>query len=423
MTDIATTDEFLQLIDAPDVRIVDARPTAAFNGWRFGDETRTGHVRGAIACPVTWLELADETRLRSMLLAGPITPAHRVVVYGEDAHDAGRLAKQLETLGYREVYRFGGGFAALAADERVVVDRLARYDRLVYPQWLCDLVEGRPVERRPDRDPVLLHANFGVPEEYAEGHIPGAVFLDTNVLESSETWNRRSPAELDAAMRALGITFGTPVILYGRDSAADPEEQVPGKRIGQIAATRAAVILTYAGVGDVRVLDGGYNAWVAAGFDVEEELRLPEPVEAFGAAIPARPDVIVDFEEAEDLVADPQGVLVSIRSWAEHVGETSGYSYIDETGDIPGAVWGNCGDSAYDMQHYRSIDNTMKSYPEIAADWSDAGITPEKRVAFYCGTGWRASEAWFYAYLMGWPQVALYDGGWFEWKNRMLQDD
>ena len=67
------------------------------------------------------------------------------------------------------------------------------------------------------------------------------------------------------------------------------------------------------------------------------------------------------------------------------------------------------------MQHYRNLDNTMRPYPEIAANWQDAGITPNKRIAFYCGTGWRASETWFYAQLMGWPNTAVYDGGWFEW--------
>ena len=38
-------------------------------------------------------------------------------------------------------------------------------------------------------------------------------------------------------------------------------------------------------------------------------------------------------------------------------------------------------------------------------------------MAFYCGTGWRASETWFYAHLMGWPRIAVYDGGWHEWSR------
>jgi len=67
------------------------------------------------------------------------------------------------------------------------------------------------------------------------------------------------------------------------------------------------------------------------------------------------------------------------------------------------------------MDHYRNIDNTMRSYHDIAARWRAWSVTPDKRVAFYCGTGWRASEAFFYAYLMRWPTIAVYDGGWWAW--------
>ena len=69
------------------------------------------------------------------------------------------------------------------------------------------------------------------------------------------------------------------------------------------------------------------------------------------------------------------------------------------------------------MQHYRNLDNTMRPYPEITANWEGAGITPDKRAAFYCGTGWRASETWFYAHLIGWNNIAVYDGGWYEWSR------
>ena len=139
---------------------------------------------------------------------------------------------------------------------------------------------------------------------------------------------------------------------------------------------------------------------------------------SFGAPIPLRPEVIVDLAEAKQILADPDGAaLVSVRTWAEHVGEASGYNYIAPTGRIAGDVWGNCGSDAYHMQHYRTVDNTMRPYPEIAANWRRAGITADKWVAFYCGTGWRASETWFYAYLMGWSRIAVYDGGWFEWSR------
>ena len=160
----------------------------------------------------------------------------------------------------------------------------------------------------------------------------------------------------------------------------------------------------------------GYDWWVQAGNPVETTERLPEPVEAFGASIPVRPEVIVDIAEAKEIIADPEGAaLVSVRTWREHIGQVSGYNYIGPAGRIKGDVWGNCGSDAYHMQHYRNVDNTMREYPEITANWAEAGITADKWVAFYCGTGWRASETWFYAYLQGWERIAVYDGGWFEW--------
>ena len=160
------------------------------------------------------------------------------------------------------------------------------------------------------------------------------------------------------------------------------------------------------------------TAWLGAGYPLETDIRTPNPVSDFGTTISAHPEYFIDYEEAVDLIADPDGVLVSIRSRAENLGETSGYNYIEQLGDIPGAVWGNCGDSAYDMQFYRNIDNTMRDFNEVTSRWEDVGITPDKKVAFYCGTGWRASETFFYGYLMGWPNVAIYDGGWYEWSRR-----
>jgi thiosulfate/3-mercaptopyruvate sulfurtransferase len=216
----------------------------------------------------------------------------------------------------------------------------------------------------------------------------------------------------------LGITRDTTVVVYGRDTEGDANEKWPGRRAGQIAATRALMILRYAGVDDVRLLDGGYDWWVQAGFELESINRDPTPVPAFGAQIPLRPEVIVDIDEAKAILADAQGAaLVSVRTWKEHIGKVSGYNYIGPAGRIAGDVWGNCGTDAYHMQHYRNVDNTMRAYPEIAANWAEAGISAEKWVAFYCGTGWRASETWFYAYLQDWPRIAVYDGGWFEWSQ------
>jgi len=99
---------------------------------------------------------------------------------------------------------------------------------------------------------------FAFPEEYEDGHLPGAVYLDTNQLEdSSNDWNRRIPAEIEAILLPLGISHDTTAVLYGRDTVGDPNEKWTGRRAEQIGATRAAAILMYAGVKDFRLLDGG----------------------------------------------------------------------------------------------------------------------------------------------------------------------
>ena len=413
-----TTDELRLRLDDPALTIVDVRPLAAYNGWRHRGAVRGGHVPGAVAFPTAWLRTVDEPEVDRLLRSKRIETGRSIVVYGHGPDDAVPLASRLIAAGVDDVRVYEAGWSAWAADDALPVERLPNYDKLVHIDWLRDLLAGERPEAAPAGRHLLFHVNFGVPEEYAEAHIPGAHYLDTNWLESPATWNRRSPAELDHALRSLGITADTTVILYGRDTEGDANEKWPGRRAGQIAATRAALILRYAGVDDVRLLDGGYDWWVREGNPVETTPRQPASVPEFGVPIPLRPELIADIEEAKSIIADRDGAaLVSVRTWKEHIGRVSGYNYIGPAGRIAGDVWGNCGSDAYHMQHYRNVDNTMRAYPEIAANWAGAGITSDKWVAFYCGTGWRASETWFYAWLQGWPRIAVYDGGWFEWSQ------
>ncbi len=408
MTSISSisSSELQARLHDPDLTIVDVRPLAAYNGWRLHDESRGGHIPGAVAFPSAWLHSVDQAEIERLLHAKQIVAGRTVVVYG-DGLEAAAFTAKLQSVGLGDVRVLQDGFTAWAADEARPVDRLAKHAKLVHIEWLRQVLRGESPEAAPGHGKFLLfHVNFGVPEEYAEGHIAGALYL------------RRSPEAIDAALRSLGITRDTTVVVYGRDTEGEANEKWPGRRAGQIAATRALMILRYAGVDDVRLLDGGYDWWVQAGYPLETVAREPSPVESFGAEVPLRPEVIVDIEEAKEILADPQGAaLVSVRTWKEHIGAVSGYNYIGPAGRIAGDVWGNCGTDSYHMQHYRNVDNTMRAYPELTANWAEAGITPDKWVAFYCGTGWRASETWFYAYLQDWPRIAVYDGGWFEWSK------
>ena len=422
-SDFCTRAELRGRLGDRDLRVVDVRPLPAYNGWRLDEEPRGGHLPGAAALPARWLNSLDAVDLEQLLDAKGIVPGGETVLYGARPADVATVKARLASIGHARVRTYEQGWVEWSADPSLPVESLPNYDKLVHPHWLQQLLDGGRPEAAPAGRFLLFHVNFGVPEEYEEDHLPGALYLDTNQLENPLDWNRRPPEVLEEAVRSLGITHDTTVILYGRDTEGHADEKWPGRRAGQIAATRAALILHYCGVDDIRLLDGGYDAWVQAGNPLETIRREPEPVSSFGVGIPQRPEAIVDIDEAKQILSDPESAaLVSVRTWNEHIGKDSGYNYIGPAGRIAGDVWGNCGTDAYHMQHYRNLDNTMRAYPEIAANWEEAGITADKHVAFYCGTGWRASETWFYAHLMGWRRIAVYDGGWFEWSRNPIDN-
>ena len=80
-------------------------------------------------------------------------------------------------------------------------------------------------------------------------------------------------------------------------------------------------------------------------------------------------------------------------------------------------MWGYGGSDPYKMQDFRNFDQTKRAAGEIKKMWHKIGITPDRMIAFYCGTGWRAREAFFYVHLMRYKQISVYDGGWLEWSR------
>ncbi|HKJ92875.1 MAG TPA: rhodanese-like domain-containing protein, partial [Longimicrobiales bacterium] len=339
------------------------------------------------------------------------------VLYGYDDAETEPVARLFQRSGYDDVRVYHDFVREWCPDENLPMERLPRYRHLVSADWLKQALDEGAAPEWDGGRVVLCHAHYRNRGDYEEGHIPGAVALDTLELESPETWNRRTPAEVGEALEGLGITHDTTVVLYGRFSFPDNDDPFPGSAAGHLAAFRCAFIMLWAGVRDVRILNGGLQSWKDAGYAVAEEESERHPVADFGADIPGSPELAVDLPEAKRILAADDANLVSVRSWREYIGEVSGYNYIEKKGRIPGSVFGDCGTDAYHMENYRNLDHTTREYGEIAAAWVAAGITPEKHNAFYCGTGWRGSEAFFNAWLMGWPRVSVYDGGWFEWSN------
>jgi len=395
-------------------KIIDVRPVDAYNGWKHRSEARGGHIQSAKSLPAKWTNYIDWLEI---VRSKKIAPQDALVLYGRDNDQTEIVASQFEKAGYPNVGVYHGFDGEWSARSEMPMENLPRYEHLISARWLKNLVSnGVAPEYRGDKY-VICHAHYRNRNDYEKGHIPGAVDLDTNSLESPETWNRRSPQDIKRAIEKLGIAHDTTVILYGRFSFPDMDDPFPGSSAGHLGAFRCAFIMMYAGVRDVRMLNGGLQAWTDEGYPTTTEETEKLPVADFGAKIPACPGLVVDLPEAKEILKSPDKNLVCMRSWREFIGEVSGYHYIEKKGRIPGAVFGNCGSDAYHMENYRNPDHTTREYHEIEGMWSEAGVTPDKHNAFYCGTGWRASEAFFNAWLMAWPSISVFDGGWFEWSS------
>ncbi len=409
-----STNKLLEYVHDKSAVIIDTRTVDAYNGWQLQNENRGGHIKGARSLPAKWCNYIDWIEI---VRSKEILPKHKIIVYGYAENEIKTVTKMFLRAGYPDVNIYSNFVTEWILNESLPMENLKHYKQLVSANWVKSLTSGDTPAEYSNSKYVVCHVHYRNPDAYSEGHIPGAISIDTNELESSETWNRRSPDELKVALEKHGITADTTVVLYGRFSFPDNDDPFPGSSAGHLGAIRCAFIMMYAGVKDVRVLNGGIQSWKDAGFEISTDETLPIPVSDFGAAIPGQPDLAVDVPEAKEILASKNAELVSVRSWPEWIGEVSGYNYIKQKGRIPGAVFGNCGTDAYHMENYRNVDHTTREFHEIAKIWAEVGITPDKHLAFYCGTGWRGSEAFFNAWLMGWQRVSVFDGGWFEWSN------
>ena len=409
-----TTRELSILIEKPETRIIDVRPVDAYNGWPFQKEARGGHIKNARSLPVKWIKYLDWIEV---VRSKQIQPEHHIIVYGYDDIYSVEVAMRLLRSGYNHVSVYNSFVKEWSGNTELPMQYLERFRQMVPPQWVDLLISGGQPLYYTNNKYVVVHAHYRNRDAYLSGHIPGAIDMDTLAVEAPETWNRRTPVELKMTFEEHGITADTSVVIYGKFMSPDTKDPFPGSAAGDIGAIRCAFIMMYAGVKDVRVLNGGFQSWQDEGFEISYADEPKVPVPEFGAAIPVHPEFAVDTPEARQIIADPVAELVCVRSWPEFTGEVSGYNYIEKKGRIPGAIFADCGSDAYHMENYRNFDQTSREYHEIAENWIKSGITPDKHLAFYCGTGWRGSEAWFNAWLMGWPRVSVYDGGWFEWSN------
>lgn len=385
--------------------VVDTRINDAFNGWKLDEVERGGHIKGAVDFSANWLTVDSKDKEKTLdkaLETKGIEKDKNIVLYDANGKDAKEVANYLSEKGYKNLYTYN--VADWAKDESLPMESYENYEMIVPATIVNDILDGnKPETFENSKNIKIVEASWGEESEaYSKGHVPTSVHINTDTVEPPPQWMLASDEELAKFANDYGFTKDDTVIVTGPDV---------------MASYRVAVVLRYIGINDVRVLNGGNNAWTSAGYELETKSNKPVAGNDFGATIPANPDLIDTQAELKEMLKDSNNVLVDNRSWDEYIGKISGYSYHDKKGRIPGAVYGYAGTSATTLEDYRNIDNTMRNADEIKALWKDAGIDTNKHLMFMCGSGWRAAEVLTYANVMGFDNTSLYSDGWIGWSN------
>ena len=385
--------------------VVDTRINDAFNGWKLDEVERGGHIKGAVDFSANWLTVDSKDKEKTLdkaLETKGIEKDKNIVLYDANGKDAKEVANYLSEKGYKNLYTYN--VADWAKDENLPMESYENYEMIVPATIVNDILDGKKPETFENSKNIkIVEASWGEESEaYSKGHVPTSVHINTDTVEPPPQWMLASDEDLAKFANDYGFTKDDTVIVTGPDV---------------MASYRVAVVLRYIGINDVRVLNGGNNAWTSAGYELETKSNKPVAGNDFGATIPANPDLIDTQAELKEMLKDSNNALVDNRSWDEYIGKISGYSYHDKKGRIPGAVYGYAGTSATTLEDYRNIDNTMRNADEIKALWKDAGIDTNKHLIFMCGSGWRAAEVLTYANVMGFDNTSLYSDGWIGWSN------
>ncbi len=225
----------------------------------------------------------------------------------------------------------------------------------------------------PDRDAAA---------EFADGHIPGAVFLDLKGLEPD------APALFAERATAIGLGAARAIVLY---------DAAPHR-----TAARAWWLVRYFGItAPVALLDGGLAAWGGAG----------QPIETGASAMPGGPAVVPRPDPAllvtQDAVAAGVPQLIDARSAARFTGAEGDPRPQVARGHIPGSV-------NLPFGQMLAADGRWRTPAEIRAAFTAAGIDPDRPIVTTCGSGVTASVLLFGQALAG-GTGALYNGSWREW--------
>ena len=270
--------------------------------------------------------------------------------------------------------------------------------RLVSPAWVAEHLDTPGlVIVESNEDPLL----------YDVGHLPGAVRIDWHTeLQDPVARDYLDGAGFAALMDAKGIGRDDTIVFYG-DKA-------------NWWAAYALWVFSLFGHTDLRIMDGGRDAWDAEGRAwTRERPTITPPAPGAGYPVVARVDAAIRaFRSDVEAHMDANGQMIDVRSPQEFTGErTHMPDYPQEGamrgGHIPGArsvPWGRAVDP--DTGHFLPVEQLRALYVD------GEGMDPAEPTVAYCRIGERSSHSWFVmTHLLGFADVRNYDGSWTEWGN------
>ncbi|MFD6858328.1 sulfurtransferase [Rhodococcus sp. NPDC060090] len=268
---------------------------------------------------------------------------------------------------------------------------MADHNVLISSTELAERVDG-------GRPPILLDVRWALGdrhgrENYREGHIPGAVFvdLDAELADPPSLELGRHPLpdieRLQEEARGWGISEDSTVVAYDAT--------------GSMAAARAWWLLKWAGVPDVRLLDGGLPAWIAGGHAVAAGPGAEHRRGTITLTVGHMPTVGID--EAAEFPS--HGVLLDARTAERYLGSEEPVD--SRAGHIPGAI------NAPTAGNLRE-DGTFRPVDQLAARFAELGVTGD--VAVYCGSGVSAAHE-IAALAIAGIEASLFPGSWSQWSG------
>lgn len=266
-------------------------------------------------------------------------------------------------------------------------------DPLVSTAWLGERLDA-PDVRIVDASWWLPAEARDAKAEYAQVHIPGAVFFDIDEIadESSDLPHMLpSPAKFASRVRKMGLGDGARIVVYDAS--------------GVRSAARVWWTFRAMGHEDVVVLDGGLPKWIAEGRPVTD--RVPHPQERhFTARLMS--DLVRDYRQMERLIASPREQIVDARPAARFSGATPEPRPGLKSGHMPGAV-------NLPVSEVIAPDGTLKSAEALSKVFAAAGVDLGKPVVTTCGSGITASVLALALARLGVWRTPVYDGSWTEW--------